>query len=58
MRKGGRIVNVSSTNSSLKSYGEPIQKSFRKADMTFQELDALIEQYQVRNSNRITQVVS
>ena len=49
MRKGGRIVNVSSTNSSLKSYGEPIQKSFRRRDMTFQDLDAMMEEYQVRN---------
>ena len=47
LSKSGRIVNVSSTGSSLSQYSEEIQQRFRSPKMTLQDLEDLMQEYQV-----------
>lgn len=47
MRKGGRIVNVSSQSGQLKYFHPRLQERFLSPDLTFAELDALIGEYSV-----------
>ena len=51
LSKSGRIVNVSSTGSSLGQYSEEIQQRFRSSNMTLQDLEDLMEEYQVLNDS-------
>ena len=44
-REHGRIVNVSSTDSSLDKYSQEIQQRFRDPKMTLQALEALVQEY-------------
>ncbi|KAL6715510.1 hypothetical protein ACLMJK_006471 [Lecanora helva] len=46
LRKTGRIVNVSSTASSLNNYDGEIRNRFRSSDMTFDGLEKLMQEYQ------------
>ncbi len=46
--KTGRIVNVSSTGSSLKQYSKEIQQRFRSSKMTLPDLESMMQEYQVR----------
>ena len=48
LRKSGRIVNVSSTGSSLSQYCKEIQQRFRSSKMTLDDLEELMQEYQVR----------
>ena len=45
----GRIVNVSSTGSSLSQYDKEIQQRFRSSNMTLDGLEKLMQEYQVPN---------
>ncbi|KAF3385250.1 Carbonyl reductase [NADPH] 1 [Penicillium rolfsii] len=45
MRKGGRIVNVSSQSGQLKYFHRRLRARFLKADLTLDELDALVSEY-------------
>ncbi|KAL8733889.1 MAG: hypothetical protein Q9166_001877 [cf. Caloplaca sp. 2 TL-2023] len=47
LRKNGRIVNVSSTGSSLGGYSKEIQERFRSPKMTLQDLEQMMKEYQV-----------
>ena len=47
LSKAGRIVNVSSTGSSLGQYSEEIQQRFRSSTMTLRDLEDLMQEYQV-----------
>ena len=47
LKKDGRIVNVSSTASGLSQYSESLQERFRDSKMTLQDLEALMQEYQV-----------
>lgn len=47
MRKGGRIVNVSSQSGQLKYFHPRLQARFLSPDLTFAELDALVGEYSV-----------
>ena len=47
LRKDGRIVNVSSTASSLGEYGDVLQQRFRNPKMTLEELEEMMQEYQV-----------
>ena len=49
LSKSGRIVNVSSTGSSLGQYSEDIQQRFRSSKMTLRDLEDLMQEYQVFN---------
>jgi len=46
LKRNGRIVNVSSTASSLGEYGEILQQRFRNPNMTLQDLEELMQEYQ------------
>ncbi|KAM0797703.1 carbonyl reductase 1 [Usnea florida] len=46
LRDSGRIVNISSTGSSLDQYSEEIQQRFRSPKITLQDLEDLIQEYQ------------
>ncbi|KAL8770629.1 MAG: hypothetical protein Q9209_003697 [Squamulea sp. 1 TL-2023] len=46
LRKNGRIVNVSSTGSSLGGYSKEIQDRFRNPEMTLPDLDQMMNEYQ------------
>lgn len=48
MRKGGRIVNVSSQSGQLKYFHPRLQPRFLSRNLTLAELDALIGEYSVR----------
>ena len=48
MRKGGRIVNVSSQSGQLKYFHPRLRARFLKPDLTLDELDALVDEYSVR----------
>jgi carbonyl reductase 1 len=50
MRKNGRIVNVSSANSNLNNYSQNIQDRFRNPNKTLQEIETLVEEYEVCQS--------
>ncbi|KAJ5118263.1 hypothetical protein N7448_009978 [Penicillium atrosanguineum] len=45
MRKGGRIVNVSSQSGQLKYFHPRLRAQFLKPDLTLDELDALVSEY-------------
>ena len=47
MSKRGRIVNLSSVASSLGQYSKRIQQQFRSPNMTLEDLEALLQEYQV-----------
>ena len=47
LRKNGRIVNVSSTGSSLDGYSKDIQKRLWNPKMTLPNLDQMMNDYQV-----------
>ncbi|KAI4238009.1 MAG: hypothetical protein L6R40_005820 [Gallowayella cf. fulva] len=47
LSKRGRIVNVSSTGSSLSGYSKEIQDRFRSPKMTLQDLEQMMNEYQV-----------
>ena len=47
LSKNGRIVNVSSTGSSLNQYSTEIQQRFRSAKMTLQDVESMMQEYQV-----------
>lgn len=53
LSKNGRIVNVSSTGSSLSGYSKEIQDRFRSSRMTLADLDQMMNEYQVTNAYRI-----
>lgn len=46
LRTNGRIVNVSSTGSSLNNYSSNIQARFRNPKMTLQDLEAMMQEFQ------------
>ena len=46
LRSNGRIVNVSSTGSSLSNYSESIQARFRSSKMTLDDLESLVNEFQ------------
>ena len=46
LRSNGRIVNVSSTGSSLSNYSDSIKARFRSSKMTLDDLANLIDEYQ------------
>ena len=48
MRKGGRIVNISSQTGLLENFHSRLQARFLTPDLTLGELDALINEYSVR----------
>ena len=50
--KRGRIVNVSSTDSSLGKYSKEIQQRFHNPKMTLQDLEAMVQEYQTLVGNR------
>ncbi len=50
MRKNGRIVNVSSANSSLNNYSQNIQDRFRNRNKTLQDIETLVQEYEVCQS--------
>ena len=52
LSKKGRIVNVSSTGSSLSNYSKEIQQRFRDPKMTLQDLETLMEEYEECAKNR------
>ncbi len=47
LSKDGRIVNVSSTGSSLSGYSQEIQDRFRNPKMTLDDLEQMMNEYQV-----------
>ena len=47
LAKDGRIVNVSSTGSSLGQYSKEIQQRFRSSKMTLDDLEGMMQEYQV-----------
>ncbi|KAI4192127.1 MAG: hypothetical protein LQ346_004473 [Caloplaca aetnensis] len=47
LSKDGRIVNVSSTGSSLSGYSKEIQDRFRSPKMTLDDLEQMMNEYQV-----------
>ncbi|KAL8958383.1 MAG: hypothetical protein Q9193_004545 [Seirophora villosa] len=49
MSKTGRVVNVSSTGSSLSGYSKEIQDRFRSPTMTLNDLEQMMTEYQVRS---------
>jgi carbonyl reductase 1 len=49
MRKGGRIVNVSFQSGQLKYFHPSLQARFLSPDLTLTELDALVNEYIVRD---------
>lgn len=57
LSKNGRIVNVSSTGSSLNQYNKNIQQRFRSSKMTLDDLEELMQEYQVRSPFRNVQLV-
>lgn len=54
LSKNGRIVNVSSTGSSLNQYSKEIQQRFRSSSMTLQDLEGMMQEYQVRGHRRLS----
>lgn len=46
LSEGGRIVNVSSTASSLGNYSKAIQQRFRNPKMTLEDLEGMMQEYQ------------
>ena len=46
LRKTGRIVNVSSTGSSLNNYNDSIKARFRSSEMTLDDLENMMNEYQ------------
>ncbi|KAL8964546.1 MAG: hypothetical protein Q9183_004379 [Haloplaca sp. 2 TL-2023] len=53
LRAKGRIVNVSSTGSSLSGYSKELQERFRNPNMTLQDLEQMMIEYQVHNSESL-----
>ena len=51
LREDGRIVNVSSTGSSLNQYSKDIQQRFRNPKMTLIDLENLLKEYQENANN-------
>ncbi|KAL9047342.1 MAG: hypothetical protein Q9214_000054 [Letrouitia sp. 1 TL-2023] len=47
LKKGGRIVNVSSKASSLKSYSGEIQQRFRDPNMSLHSIEQLLRDFQI-----------
>lgn len=47
MQENGRIVNVSSAHSTLKNYSQNIQDRFRTPDKTLQDIETLVQEYEV-----------
>ena len=47
LSKRGRIVNISSVGSSLQQYSKNIQQRFRSSKMTLEDLEALLQEYEV-----------
>ena len=47
LKKDGRIVNVSSTGSSLNQYSDKIQQQFRNPKMSLSDLEGMMQEYQV-----------
>ena len=47
LKKGGRIVNVSSVGSSLNQYSDEIKQRFRDPKMTLEDLEGMMTEYQV-----------
>lgn len=50
LTKDGRVVNVSSTGSSLSGYSSEIQARFRSSKMSLDDLEQMINEYQVQPS--------
>ena len=46
----GRIVNLSSVSSTLKPYSEQVRQRFRNPDMTLEELEQLVQEFEVSKS--------
>ncbi|MCJ1254646.1 hypothetical protein MMC24_002461 [Lignoscripta atroalba] len=46
LKKGGRIVNVSSVGSSLNQYSDEIKQRFRDPKMTLEDLEGMMTEYQ------------
>lgn len=53
MRKGGRIVNISSQTGLLENFHPRLQARFLNPDLTLGELDALIDEYSVCCVNQL-----
>lgn len=51
LRPHGRIVNVSSTASSLSNYTPALQSRFRSPTMTLSDLEAMVDEYQAAANN-------
>ena len=51
LRPAGRIVNVSSTASSLSNYSSSIQSRFRSSTLTLEALETLLSEYQTAADN-------
>lgn len=47
LSQNGRIVNVSSTGSSLGQYSKDIQQRFRSSKMTLEDLEEMMQEYHV-----------
>ena len=48
IRKNGRIVNISSVASGLTQYSDDIRQRFRSPKMKLQDLEDMMNEYQVR----------
>ncbi|KAL9114360.1 MAG: hypothetical protein Q9187_007496, partial [Circinaria calcarea] len=46
LKKNGRIVNVSSTGSSLNQYSDKIRQQFRNPKMTLSDLEGMVQNYE------------
>ncbi|KAL9592303.1 MAG: hypothetical protein Q9179_006853 [Wetmoreana sp. 5 TL-2023] len=51
LSKRGRIVNISSTGSSLSGYSKEIQERFRSSKMTLADLEQMMNEYQEAANN-------
>jgi hypothetical protein len=49
LSKDGRIVNLSSVSSTLKPYHEQIRQRFRDPNMTLEDLEQLVQEFEVRS---------
>lgn len=50
----GRIINLSSVSSTLKSYSEQIRQRFRDPNMTLEDLEQLAQEFEVSPTSTTT----
>jgi carbonyl reductase 1 len=53
MRPGGRIVNLSSQSGQLHYFGPRLRERFLKPDLTLEELDQLVAEYDDAASQKV-----